>query len=197
MAAVSSLGQKERCSIPGPELWALYIWRLDGSSQTSPRAFKTQWLRLEPRLWDASMPLNGLVLNPRHRPSFQWHIADIVFPKRAVVQGTFSLHAQGQCISYISLTRTYSGPVGEQEQPSCSFSERVQEAEPPSPHHNPYLGSSHCSEGSEGPSLWATTICRPTIPVTKDRPATTASIDKADGWNTGALCQPHLPSIWA
>ncbi len=48
---------------PRPELWALHLWPLDGSSQTSLRAFKTQSLRLEPRL-DASMPLNGLFSPP-------------------------------------------------------------------------------------------------------------------------------------
>ncbi len=31
---------------PRPELWALHLWSLDGSSQTSLRAFKTQSLRL-------------------------------------------------------------------------------------------------------------------------------------------------------
>ncbi len=186
---------------PRLELWALHLWTLDGSSQTSLRAFKTQSLRLEPRLRDASMPLNDLFLPPGAQPAsqtqFPWNIADIVLPTRAVGQGTLSLHAQGLCSSYSSLTRSYSGPVGEQEQPSCSFSERVQEAEAPSPLPNPYLGSDHCSEGSEGPSLWAATVYWPTIPVTKDSPATGASIGQVDGWFTCTLCEFHLPSIWA
>ncbi len=56
---------------PGPKLWALHLWPLDESSRTSPRAFKTQSLRLEPRLQDASTPSNGLSSPPGAQPVVQ------------------------------------------------------------------------------------------------------------------------------
>ncbi len=45
---------------PRPELWALYIWPLNGSLLASQSECWTPFLRLEPRLRDASMPLSGL-----------------------------------------------------------------------------------------------------------------------------------------
>ncbi len=143
-----------------------------------------------------------LVLNPQHRVRFLWNFTDIVLPTRAVGPGTLLRHAQGLCSSYSSLTCSYSGPVGGQEQPSCSFSERVQEAERPSPLHNPSLGSAHCSEGSEGPSFWAATVCRPTIPVAKDRPATGISIGQGVAsswaWSSGvSIAVIYAAAGWA
>ncbi len=118
----------ERCGVPGPSCGLCTFGLSMGA-----RAFKTQ--SLEPRLWDASMPLNGpyrsLVLNPWHRPDFLWHIADIVLPTRAVGQGTLSLHAQGS--SYSSLTRSYSGPVGGQEQHIVCFLKGSRRLNPPRP----------------------------------------------------------------
>ncbi len=51
----------------------------------------------------------------------------------------------------------------------------------PSTLHNPYVRLAYCSEGPEGPSLWGATVCRPTIPVAKNRLASGASIGQTDG----------------
>ncbi len=56
---------------PQPELWALHLWPLDGSLQTSPRAYWAQSLRLERRLRDDYMPLNGLSSPPGVQPVAQ------------------------------------------------------------------------------------------------------------------------------
>ncbi len=42
-----------------------------------------------------------------HRPSFMWHIVDIVLLARAVGKGSLPFHAQGLCSSYSSLTHSY------------------------------------------------------------------------------------------
>ncbi len=80
---------------PRPTLWALGLWPLDGSLQTSQRAFKTQSLRLEPRLRNASMPLNGLFLplgaqsaaQTQFQTQNQWPCSNTGLLKKASVIG--------------------------------------------------------------------------------------------------------------
>ncbi len=52
-------------------------------------------------------------------------------------------------------------PIGGQRQLSCLFSEGSQEAESASAPYRPYMGPAHCTEGPEGPSLWAATVYEP------------------------------------
>ncbi len=114
---------------PQPDLWALHLWPLDGSLQSSPRMCSILSLRLKHCLRDASMPLSGLSSLPGVLPTAQTrgigHIADIVFPARAVEKGSLPLHAQGLCSSYSSHTRSYTWPISGLEQLSFSFSEGV------------------------------------------------------------------------
>ncbi len=55
--------------------------------------------------------------------------------------------------SYSGLSCPYSGPVSRQRQLSCPFSEGSQEVESTSAPYCPYMGSAHCTEGLERPSL--------------------------------------------
>ncbi len=75
---------------------------------------------------------------------------------RQACQGTGSQGA-------IGLSCPYSGPVGRQRQLSCPFSEGSQEVESTSATYCPYMGSAHCTEGLERPSLWAATVYEPPV----------------------------------
>ncbi len=55
--------------------------------------------------------------------------------------------------SVTDLSCPYSGPVSRQRQLSCPFSEGSQEVESTSAPYCPYMGSAHCTEGLERPSL--------------------------------------------
>ncbi len=74
-----------------------------------------------------------------------------------------SLHAQGLCSSYSSLTCSYSGPVCGQEQPSCSFPKRIQEAEPPCPFTTPTLDLPTVLRALKGPPFEQLLFFQPSI----------------------------------
>lgn len=56
-----------------PELWALHLWPLDGSLQTSPRRFRA-FQRIEHNLQDASMLLSGQSSPLGAQPTAKTHL---------------------------------------------------------------------------------------------------------------------------
>ncbi len=138
-----------------------------------------------------------LVLNPRHRPSSREISLILSFLQELLDKGRSPSTLKVYVVAIAASHAPIVGQSVSKNNQVVRFLKGSRRLKPPSPLPNPYLGSDHCSEGSEGPSLWAATVYWPTIPVTKDSPATGASIGQVDGWFTCTLCEFHLPSIWA